>query len=66
MSLRTADNRQYTPTYGGPDPKLSGDALNPGDITRGWVTFEVPADARVTTFSYTLSAGGRIIFDLGR
>jgi hypothetical protein len=37
----------------------------PGDATRGWITFEVPEGAALTTLTYDLTFGkSRVAFDL--
>ena len=36
-------------TVGAPTPRLSSGQLGPGGIVRGWVFFDVPADAKLTS-----------------
>jgi hypothetical protein len=64
-SLRAADNRLYSPTIiSGPTPLLSSTTLLPGQTTRGWITFELPAGAQALTFAYTPLFGAGVVFTL--
>lgn len=42
---------------GGPQPELSSGDLSAGEKVRGWIPFEVPADAKLTTLRVSLDFG---------
>ena len=63
--LKAADNREYQHTFGGPEPTLGYGDQQPGDTSRGWITFELPADAPLATLTYTPpGARDRVVFRL--
>lgn len=62
-SLKTTDNFEYDPTSGAAQPRLGSGTQAPGEATRGYITFEVPAGATTATFIYALGAG-RIVINL--
>ncbi|WP_276251277.1 DUF4352 domain-containing protein [Haloarcula rara] len=46
LTLRDGESREYGPTVVGPTPRLQAGELVPGEVARGFVTFEsVPVDA---------------------
>lgn len=47
FTVQDADGYVYDSTYFGREPALGSTDLAPGRTIRGWVTFEVPADARL-------------------
>jgi hypothetical protein len=49
--LKTTDHREYNATVGAADPPLHSGKQQPGEATRGWVTFEIPADSQLATLS---------------
>lgn len=62
---KAADNREYNATVGGPAPRLQSGEQQPGEASRGWVTVEVPTDARLSTLTYDPTFGrSRVVFDL--
>jgi hypothetical protein len=58
-TLLLADSSVATARTYGPEPSLSSGVLAAGESARGWLTFEVYADAEVAFFSYAIpSADG--------
>ncbi len=65
--LKTADNREYNPTVGAAEPSLKSGEQRPGETVRGWITFEIPADARPATLIYDPPLlRSRVTVDLNR
>jgi hypothetical protein len=65
FKLKSADNREYTATIGGVDPALKSGDHQPGEASRGWVTFEVPEGMALATVTYDPTFGSsRATFDL--
>jgi len=66
--IKTADNREYVAiTSGSFEPNLALAKLQPGDVTRGWLFFEIPTGAAISTFTYAPSgeaSGSRVTIDL--
>jgi hypothetical protein len=63
--LKAADNREYSATVGVAEPDLGAGKQQPGDATRGWITFELPADTQPALLVYTPDFGrNRVQFDL--
>ena len=49
FKLRDSDGKDYAWAHGNSAPALGNGALAPGQSTRGWVVFQVPAGAKITT-----------------
>lgn len=65
--LKTGDDREYDPAIGssGLSPQLSSGKHQPGEKSRGWITFEVAAGAPLATFSYDPTFGAsKVVFDI--
>jgi hypothetical protein len=65
--LKTADDRLYmalAPQGMTPQPYLIGGAIAPAERIRGWVFFEIPADAKLATFRYQFATGAPVIINL--
>ena len=54
--LKMTDDREYGREGNIPDPQLLTGTLQPGQATRGWVNFEVPAGAVLLSFTYDPTA----------
>lgn len=48
FNLRDSDGKDYGWTNGNSKPALGNGTLSPGQSTRGWVVFQVPAGAKIT------------------
>jgi hypothetical protein len=66
FKLKSVDNREYNLAFGGPEPTLSFGKQQPGDISRGWVTFEVPEGIGLATLTYDPTFGRvrAVVFDV--
>lgn len=62
--LKTSDNREYTPTVGVVKPSMTSGEFAVGETVRGWVTFEIPVDAQLATFTYAPIGEARVVVDL--
>lgn len=65
--LKTVDNREYTVAiiFNDLSPQLAYGVHQPGESSRGWVTFEVPQVVQLATLTYTVPAGNiRVTIDL--
>lgn len=66
--LKMADNTEANIGFGGPDPSLQSGKLAAGESARGWLAFEIAADAQPATLSYEIlvlgSSGGKPVFDV--
>ena len=63
--LKTTDHREYNATVGAATPPLHSGQQQPGEATRGWVTFEIPMDSQLAILSYDPAFGrNRTTFDL--
>jgi hypothetical protein len=64
--LKSVDNREYDLAFGGPEPNLSYGKQQPGDTSRGWVTFEVPEGVGLATLTYDPTFGRvrAVVFDV--
>ena len=49
FNLRDSDGKDYGWANGNSTPALGNSTLAPGQSTRGWVVFQVPAAAKITT-----------------
>ena len=67
VTLRDTEAHAYTPMFTSVVlPPLFSGSLEPGLSVRGWLSFEVPMDAKLTTLIYDPPIGRtRIIFDVG-
>lgn len=66
--LRTTDGRDYEKRFGPGDlePEISG-PVDAGQSMRGWITFEIPTDAQLASFTFEYRSGaeqGQVGFDL--
>ncbi len=60
LTLRDGESREYGSTVAGPEPRLQAGELAPGEVARGFVTFDrVPADTTGLTLDVTPTAGPR-------
>jgi hypothetical protein len=48
-TLSDSDNFKYGTVYGGAEPHLPSISLNPGQKSRGWITFEIPVESHVVS-----------------
>ena len=65
FKIKAVDNREYSVTFSGADPLLQSGDQQPGEVSRGWVTLEVPTEAALATLSYDPAFGkNRVQFDL--
>lgn len=53
FQVTDAAGRAYAAVRGGVEPAITGGELAPGDAIRGWISFQVPADAEPEWFVYT-------------
>lgn len=63
-TLKTTDNREYERVSAPPEPQLKLGDAQPGQTSRGWVTFEIPTGAQLYTLTYdpTFGRGPAIIY----
>lgn len=65
FKVKAADNREYSVTFGGVEPSLDSGNHQAGEVSRGWVTFEVPEGAALASLTYDPTFGkSRVVFDL--
>lgn len=65
VRLKTADNREYLVAVGTASPALVNSQLAKGEKARGWVNFEIPADAQLAVLQYSPPGfRERVVFDL--
>jgi hypothetical protein len=65
FTIKGTDNREYSQAFGGMEPSLNSGQHQPGEATRGWVTFEVPEGLPLATLTYDPTFGkSRVLFDL--
>jgi hypothetical protein len=66
FSLIDSDNIVYEATLGGCSPALRPTLLAPGDVARGWVSFDIPEAAKGLKLSFaprlTTTAPEELIF----
>jgi hypothetical protein len=67
-TLLLADSTVATARTYGPEPSLTSGVLAAGESARGWLAFEVYADAEIAFFSYAIPSAdggvGTALFDL--
>lgn len=65
FKVRTADNREAMITvFTAQEPQLISGDLDPQEVARGWLTFEIPAGVPLATLIYEPIGGNRIVIDL--
>jgi len=68
--LTDAEGETYASTFAGCEPELKSAQVSIGREARGWISFEIPENARRLKFSYAPFVIGRgkqeVTFDLGR
>lgn len=51
------EDQQFDATLDAVEPGLGSPTIRPGDARVGWISFEVPAAAKLRTFQFTLDSG---------
>lgn len=63
-TVKTTDDRKFQIGFGarGGEPDLGSGTNQPGEKSRGWVTFEIPSGAVLASFTYSDFGGDAVTF----